>query len=60
MVDTWRFRVRDDHNPWFVAVEVQADDPATARRRAEAVLFARRTVGDHTGVTIHPDGGDDG
>lgn len=50
---TYRFTVTDPHNPWAKAVEIEADDPGQARRRAEHWLFARRGVGDSSGsVTL--------
>lgn len=46
----YRFRVEDLMNPWATAVEIEADDPDQAVRRAEHWLFARRDVG--AGVTL--------
>lgn len=47
----YRFAVNDPMNPWAKAVEVEADDPEQARRRAASWLFARRDVGDHDLLT---------
>ena len=50
----YRFRVADPMNEWFRAIEVDADDPDEARRRAEHMMFARRDVG-ASGVTLTPE-----
>lgn len=47
----FRFLIHDPMNPWAHAVEIEADDPDQARRRATSWLFARRDVGDHPQLT---------
>lgn len=56
----YRFAIADPMNPWVVAIEVEADNPAEASRRAGSYLFARRTCGDHetlVHLTEEPHGG---
>lgn len=56
-MSVYRFVIDDHMNEWAVSIEVEADDEAQARRRAEGYMFARRSVGDAEGsVRLEPDG----
>jgi hypothetical protein len=53
----YTFRILDEFNEWAVAIQVNAEDEEQARRRAEHIMFARRTtssgeLGDELGGRI--------